>query len=428
MAVYWNEGVEYAFISYSTEEYRYAAHLKESLTKNGITSWMAPDSIEGGKSYASEIPQAIRNAKVFIIVLSKSAMKSQWVEKELDTALKNHIPVLPYKTDDIALTESFDFYLTNIQIYNAFLAPLAALEKLIRDIRIRFDSIDIQENAWSIVDDPIKMVETLPHYFDTDYLLMGRYRITEMQKTYMEGVQSYKAIDCTTNKAVYVAYLDKTVPYSMFSHGFSSRGALFQHRAISTPLDEFSTDNYFISVEEFYSVKSLSEVLSYSGDQSPLKVLTWAIPICDALDYMHRKKGFVYGGMNLINIRLKENGQPLLFDVGGAGKIGSKYAQVAPWAWNTYPAAQKYSFLEPSGDLYALAYCMLMALGADIFRNDYRSDIYQALDIMDFFKKIKKRIPKKLYSILHKCLVQAPYSAHQMKHDLHDCYKDLKLK
>ena len=108
MAVYWNEGVEYAFISYSTEEYRYAAHRKESLTKNGITSWMAPDSIEGGKSYASEIPQAIRNAKVFIIVLSKSAMKSQWVEKELDTALKNHIPVLPYKTDDIALTESFE--------------------------------------------------------------------------------------------------------------------------------------------------------------------------------------------------------------------------------------------------------------------------------------------------------------------------------
>ena len=48
MAVYWNEGIEYAFISYNTEEYRDAVHLKESLSKNGITSWMAPDSIEGG--------------------------------------------------------------------------------------------------------------------------------------------------------------------------------------------------------------------------------------------------------------------------------------------------------------------------------------------------------------------------------------------
>ena len=210
MAVYWNEGIEYAFISYNTEEYRDAVHLKESLSKNGITSWMAPDSIEGGKSYASEIPQAIRNAKVFIIVLSKAAMKSQWVEKELDTALKNHIPVLPYKIEDAVLTESFDFYLTNIQFYNAFLAPLAALEKLIRDIRIRFDSIDVHENALSIVDDPIKLVETLPHYFEKDYLLMGRYRIIELQSTYMEGVQSYKAIDCTTNNTVYVAYLDKT--------------------------------------------------------------------------------------------------------------------------------------------------------------------------------------------------------------------------
>ena len=138
------------------------------------------------------------------------------------------------------LTESFDFYLTNIQFYNAFLAPLAALEKLIRDIRIRFDSIDVHENALSIVDDPIKLVETLPHYFEKDYLLMGRYRIIELQSTYMEGVQSYKAIDCTTNNTVYVAYLDKTVPYSSFlmvlvHEGLYFSTEQFQHHWMNSP-------------------------------------------------------------------------------------------------------------------------------------------------------------------------------------------------
>ena len=96
MAVYWNEGIEYAFISYNTEEYRDAVHLKESLSKNGITSWMAPDSIEGGKSYASEIPQAIRNAKVFIIVLSKAAMKSQWVNTRSSVGIKKSYSCTPH--------------------------------------------------------------------------------------------------------------------------------------------------------------------------------------------------------------------------------------------------------------------------------------------------------------------------------------------
>ena len=69
------------FISYKAEEYNEAMAVKQVLEANGISCWMAPESISGGSNYASEIPRAIRECTVFVLILSEQAQKSRWVPK-----------------------------------------------------------------------------------------------------------------------------------------------------------------------------------------------------------------------------------------------------------------------------------------------------------------------------------------------------------
>lgn len=123
------------FISYKAEEIEEANWVKSVLESNGISCWMAPSCIPGGSSYAVEIPQAIRQAKVFVLILSSKAQSSQWVSREVDLAINEGKIVLPFMLENCALKDDFNFYLTNVQRYAAYENKLAAAEKMINEIK-----------------------------------------------------------------------------------------------------------------------------------------------------------------------------------------------------------------------------------------------------------------------------------------------------
>lgn len=123
------------FISYKTEDEAQARWVRDTLETNGISCWMAPGSIPGGSSYASEIPAAIRGCRAFVLVLSQQTQASRWVPRELDQAINCGKVVLPFMLEDCALRDDFNFYLTNVQRYNAYENKAAAMEKLLRDLR-----------------------------------------------------------------------------------------------------------------------------------------------------------------------------------------------------------------------------------------------------------------------------------------------------
>ncbi len=123
------------FISYKAEEIDKATEVKLALEENGISCWMAPVSIPGGSSYAAEITQAIRGAKVFVLILSPKAQESKWVGKEVDMAINEGKLILPFMIEQCELLDDFRFYLTNVQYYEAYENKAQALEMLIRDIK-----------------------------------------------------------------------------------------------------------------------------------------------------------------------------------------------------------------------------------------------------------------------------------------------------
>ena len=123
------------FISYSTKDAASAEAVRNVLEKNGLSCWMAPRDIPGGSNYTKEIPVAIRNCKVFVLILSENAQKSHWVLKELDSAVNCGKVILPFMLEDFVLSDEFDFLLTGAQRYAAYLKKVEVMETLIGRIR-----------------------------------------------------------------------------------------------------------------------------------------------------------------------------------------------------------------------------------------------------------------------------------------------------
>lgn len=123
------------FISYSTIDSASAETVRNVLEKNGLSCWMAPRDIPGGSNYTKEIPIAIRNCKVFVLILSENAQSSHWVLKELDSAVNCGKVILPFMLEDCILNDEFNFLLTGAQRYSAYQKKAEAMETLIGRIR-----------------------------------------------------------------------------------------------------------------------------------------------------------------------------------------------------------------------------------------------------------------------------------------------------
>ncbi len=123
------------FISYKSDEFNDALYVKTTLENNGFSCWMAPMDIAGGSNYASEIPKAIENCKIFVLILSDKAQNSKWIPKEVDQAISADKHIMPFMIEDCMLNNEFCFYLSNIQRYNAYENMEESLKKLINDIK-----------------------------------------------------------------------------------------------------------------------------------------------------------------------------------------------------------------------------------------------------------------------------------------------------
>ena len=132
MVVAMNKSV---FISYSSKDERYIKKMTQMLEKMGITYWIAPDMIPAGSNYAREIPSAIQNCDIFLLVLSKASQQSIWEEKEIDSAIYYRKTIVPFQIDDSPMTDMFRFYLNNVQTIYCANRPKDAIEELKQRLR-----------------------------------------------------------------------------------------------------------------------------------------------------------------------------------------------------------------------------------------------------------------------------------------------------
>lgn len=108
------------FISYSTKQAQYAEKIKQLLIKNDLSVWMAPDSIPPSEDYLDEIPNALANTKVVLLILTPDAELSKWVPREIATAIGANKTVIPCQLLAYDISKKFRFLLDGCQIYACY--------------------------------------------------------------------------------------------------------------------------------------------------------------------------------------------------------------------------------------------------------------------------------------------------------------------
>jgi hypothetical protein len=96
------------FISFSNKDRAFVERLYADLENNGVRCWFAPDDLKIGDRFRISIDESIRIHDKLLLLLSKSSVRSDWVEKEVETAMeKERIqkrPVLfPVRLDDTVM-------------------------------------------------------------------------------------------------------------------------------------------------------------------------------------------------------------------------------------------------------------------------------------------------------------------------------------
>lgn len=105
------------FISHKNNpDHDTALRIANTLEEAGIHCWLAPESIPGGRNFAQEIPQAINSCELFLLVLSKEAMSSAHVFKEINLAISHKKKIIPLKIGDFDLDDVYEYMLGDIQI------------------------------------------------------------------------------------------------------------------------------------------------------------------------------------------------------------------------------------------------------------------------------------------------------------------------
>lgn len=75
------------FISYSQKDKDHVIPIASYLARLGLRVWMDTKELSAGQNLVEEISYAINNSDIYIIIISPSALDSNWVTHELNTAL-----------------------------------------------------------------------------------------------------------------------------------------------------------------------------------------------------------------------------------------------------------------------------------------------------------------------------------------------------
>jgi hypothetical protein len=125
-----------AFISYASQDKPVADAVCARLEAAGIRCWIAPRDITPGMSYGEAIINAIHTARVMILVFSSHANASPQVPKEIERAVSNNVPIIPYRIENVTPGASLDYFIGSVHWLDALTPPMEQhLDSLVSTVR-----------------------------------------------------------------------------------------------------------------------------------------------------------------------------------------------------------------------------------------------------------------------------------------------------
>jgi len=121
----------YIFMSHSSVDREFTTLLAERLTGAGFRCWLDVNDIPDGSTWIREIEKAVTDCGALIVVMSKDARESEWVERETLLSMNLRKPLFIVRIDD----EPLPLHLINRQYTDFRTRPEAAFKKLIAALK-----------------------------------------------------------------------------------------------------------------------------------------------------------------------------------------------------------------------------------------------------------------------------------------------------
>jgi hypothetical protein len=96
-------------LSYATEDQAFAEKLYADLQSKGVSCWFAPHDLKTGDKLRTQIYEAIQKQDKLLLILSKHAVKNDWVEREVELAFERErqppetLVLFPIRLDDAVM-------------------------------------------------------------------------------------------------------------------------------------------------------------------------------------------------------------------------------------------------------------------------------------------------------------------------------------
>lgn len=137
------------FLSYSSQQIELAVTLRDLLRAAGIECWVAARDVGGGEPYTTKIVQAIRDCRLFLVLLTESASRSAHVMKEFDRAIAYSKPILPLKIGAFPANESMEYFLSHVQwVEFPETVGKADSARMVELVKQRLEGVEATMTSW----------------------------------------------------------------------------------------------------------------------------------------------------------------------------------------------------------------------------------------------------------------------------------------
>lgn len=242
------------FISYSAKDKKVAAEICSMLESEGIDCWIAPRDVTQVTPFPEQIIDAIEHTRITVLLLSKSAIDSKYVKKEIQRAFEKGKTVIPFRIEDVEPGKALELFLAGINWIDAWNPPL---EQKVKHLALSVKEI-LGLPTTPPPPPPEKPVNEKPS------------SVAEIEKRIAEGVAADKFHDqlfiavakaeVNTVKAILLEY-----PKLINRHSITDGSTLLTHAVFRST----------VGMAKFLLDQGADVKAKNSGGQTAMHILTW---------------------------------------------------------------------------------------------------------------------------------------------------------
>ena len=122
------------FISHSSKDRKTALTICGALEHRGVRCWIASRDVRPGANFEEAVVQAIRVARVMVLVFTANANNSDEMKKEIVLAGQHRLVVIPVRAEDVVPNDAFSYEFATRQWIDLFENWENAIEGLVSQI------------------------------------------------------------------------------------------------------------------------------------------------------------------------------------------------------------------------------------------------------------------------------------------------------